>query len=164
MTHEQDSELLLLYAHVKRLEARMEMYALKARCSKKTDQETLFNSLACSFRAQARRLLLQTRGFVAASDDNLNIFIEHELPFLLEQYDRLKQSATSTSRKALMTEADHGLRVGRINRQLSAGNNRKEAAKTYYVCGFCGYIAREKMPSPCPVCTAASQRFIQVSQ
>ncbi len=164
ITQEQENQLLQLYAHVSKEAARMEMYALRAQKDNRADLAQLHTALAISHKAQAHRFLLQVRGTVGDSATNNTQTLSEELPALKTLYQRMAAEADKTNNTALITSSDHSLKINRLLTQMVQKHEQKQPPTTYHVCEFCGFIATEKEPPCCPVCTAASRRFIKVEQ
>lgn len=158
-----EDQLLTLYATLSKEAARMEAYAVRAAKDQRPDLERLFKGFALSHTAQARRILLQVRGFIADSETNLSQVINEELPVFLQAYEAIDQQARQQANKAVATGADHGARIALFNRSLATRHRQVQPETSLYVCTFCGFIAQQQAPVTCPICTAAAHRFTRVA-
>ena len=158
-----EEQLLSLYAQLIKEATRMEMYAMRADKDQRPELAQMYRALTLSHQAQARRILLQVRGFIGHSDENLSQIIDEELPGFLKGYTRCHHQAMETSNKAVATGCDHSLRITQMNLQLAKrAQEERQLPDTFFICDFCGFIASAKLPETCPICTAASRRFKKV--
>jgi rubrerythrin len=160
----QETQLLSFYGQLQKEAARMELYALKATQENKPELQRYFQALFHSFSAQAKRILLQVRGTTQQTSANLEQLLAQELPEISSQCKELFQKAQEQQIKALQTGFDHCTRIAHISHQAGRKLQEGKQYAGYYICDFCGFIATENRPSQCPVCTAASHRFIEVAE
>ncbi|MBM9511961.1 rubrerythrin family protein [Desulfogranum marinum] len=158
-----EEQLLNLYAQLIKEATRLEVYTIRAEKDQRPELAQMYKALTLSHRAQARRILLQVRGFISHSDENLSLVIDEELPGFLTKYERCHQLAVEANNKAVATGCDHALRITQINLQLAKrAQEERQLPDTFFICDFCGFIASAKLPEACPICTAAARRFKKV--
>ena len=158
-----EEKLLNLYAKTKRQEARVQMYAVRAQKDNNTELEHLCEALSVSLKAQAKRILLQIRGFVSDTNKNIENLQSVELAELITQHKEI-EDLTAGQNKALETGSSHSIKINTLNQNLVKQVENGKSTRSYHICDFCGYISRDKIPERCPICTAAPNRFIQVEK
>jgi len=136
------------------------MYALRARQDGRPDLALLFQALAESHSRQGQRFLLQARGFISDSPANIATATEEHLPYLIEAFESLAKKAGRENKRALAIGADHAARIGRMNQNLLNQLRDTPCPRDYHVCDFCGFVAPDRPPERCPICTAPRRRFI----
>lgn len=162
-TKNMEEQSLNLYAKLIKEATRMEVYAMRANKDQRPELSRMYEALVLSLRAQAHRVLLQVRGFIGHSDENLSLVIDEELPTFIKEYARCHHQAVETNNKAIAMGCDHGSRITQINQQLAKrAREQRQLPDTFFICDFCGFIASAKLPETCPICTAASRRFKKV--
>ena len=142
----------------------MEVYTMRADKDQRPELIQMYRALTLSHRAQARRVLLQVRGFIGHSDENLSLVVEEELPQFMKKYAQCHHQGAATNNKAVASACDHASRITQRNLQLAKrALEKRQLPDTYFICDFCGFIASATLPKNCPICTAASRRFKKVS-
>ncbi len=158
-----EEKLLILYAQLVKETARLELYALRAKKDHQAESALLFKAAAASHAAQARRLLMQLRGFIGDTATNLNISIDQEIPTLKQDYEDLGKTAEEEGNKAISTGCDQSMRIEQLNISLAKQLSTDGKITSYHVCDFCGFVATNRTPAQCPICTAQSRRFMEIS-
>lgn len=157
-----EEQLFTLYAKVSRQAARMQVYSLRAKQDGRPEPAALFHALELSYNAQAKRLLMQLRGFISSTEENLKNILEDELPAFAEQYACMGKTAAEEKNKAVTVGCEQAMRITRMNINLAKQLQAGKTPKSFYICDFCGFTTVDKKPESCPVCTATKRRFISV--
>lgn len=158
-----ESKLLELFSHLSRAAERSRVYALRAVKDGQPRQAKLFLALADSKARQARRFLMQFRGSVGPTEENVRTAFVTELPAGLDQYRDLLVDAERSGDRALTTGFRQSAEVDRRTMALKASLGAGTGEVDYFVCDFCGYIATGEPPERCPVCTAGANRFSAIA-
>ena len=158
-----EEQILELYAGLAREAARCELHALRAAKDNRPELAPLFTSLRLSLTMQANRFMMQIRGIVTCTDENLEEVYSKILPSSIEEYEQLARRAEQIGSKALLTGFDHSAKVQRKNSSLYRQVEKDRQPSEFHICNFCGYVSRDSLPQKCPICTAPKKRFIQVA-
>jgi rubrerythrin len=154
-----ENRMLELFARLSRAAERCRLYAMRAVKDGQPRTAKLFLALAESRARQAQRFLVQIRGAVGPTEENLRTAFAVELNEAIDHYRDLLHEAEQTGSKALTTGFQHSLEVDRRTMEFYERLGEETEDADYYVCDFCGYIATDAPPEHCPVCTAAKSRF-----
>ena len=158
-----EEQALNLYAKLIKEATRMEVYAMRADKDQRPELARMYKALTFSHKAQARRVLLQIRGFIGHSDENLSLVIDEELPAFIKAYAKCHHQAVEINNKAIAIGCNHASRITQMNLQLAKrAQELRQLPDTFFICDFCGFIASANLPDTCPICTAASRRFKKV--
>jgi rubrerythrin len=158
-----EDEILELYAGLCREAARCELHSLRAIKDGRPELAPLFKSLGMSLNMQAKRFMLQIRGTITTIDDSIKEVYNQILPGSASEYERLANQAELIGNKALETGFSHSAKIQRKNSSLYRQVASDQQVSKYHVCDFCGYVARNKAPEQCPICTAPKKRFLTVA-
>ena len=158
-----EEKILILVAALYRQASRSTLYALRADKDKRPEMAVFFQALAESHARQAGRFLLQTRGILADTQENVRIASEEELPSFVETFATLHKQAMATNNKALATGCRHSEGIERMSRNLLQQLTDDPQVRSYHVCDFCGFISPDSPPESCPTCTAPKKRFIAIT-
>jgi len=157
-------QLLTLYANLKKEAERCKVYAMRAKKDDLPELSLLLHALALSHNMQARRFLMQLRGSVGTTEENIRTAITEEIPGFIKVYGKMLQEASQEGSRALETGFLHSSAVQQRNIELyDIYDDADERESEYFVCDFCGYIAAGEAPDNCPVCTAPKKRFVRVN-
>lgn len=157
-----EDKLLDLYARLARSSSRSKLFAMRAKKDGRPALAKLFLALAESQAMQAQRFLMQIRGSVKTTDVNEQAVFSSELVRAIEEYSELMAEAEEIGNKALSTGFRHSGNVDKIILTLYKNLNEQNTERDYYVCDFCGYVAKDTPPDNCPICTAPKRRFKKV--
>jgi rubrerythrin len=158
-----EEKLLTLYAKTKRQEARMLMYAIRAQKDQNKALKQLCEALSISMKAQARRILLQIKGYVSSTSRNVENLQSVELPELIAMHKEIAELAAGKN-KALEIGSAHSLKINTLNQSILRQAENGNKIQCYHICNFCGYISSDRVPERCPICIASPDRFIEVAQ
>jgi len=156
--------LLLLIARLYRQASRCAMYALRAEKDGQPAMALYFQALATSHDRQAHRFLLQARGVIDNTKENLATVSQEELPGFMETYEALQQQAMEEGKKGLATGCRQSSGIERMNSNLGQRVDEQKEGQKYYVCNFCGFVSPDKAPLSCPICTAPQTRFLAIER
>lgn len=145
-----------------RAAARKRIYSLRAAQDGHEQMAKLFDAMAISEEAQARRFLLQLRGQTKKTEENIHTAISHEIPALIEEYTDAASAAESEDERAMAAAFSQSSRVEKLYLSLQKKLNPSDQAGSYHICSFCGFIKEKQIPERCPICTAAPNRFVTV--
>jgi rubrerythrin len=148
-----------LFAGLSRTAERSRLYAMRAVKDGQPRLAKLFLALAESKARQAQRFLVQMRGAVGPTAENVRTAFGTELHADIDRYGDLLGEAERAGSKALATGFSHSIEVDRRTMELHERLDRGSEDTAYSVCDFCGYIATGEPPERCPVCTAPRNRF-----
>lgn len=154
-----ENKLLELFSRLSRGAERSRLYAMRAVKDGQPRAAKLFLALADSKARQAQRFLMQIRGAVGPTEENIRTAFNIELNAALDLYRGLLKEAEQAGNKALTTGFLHSSEVDRRTMELHERLGRETGDVDYFVCDFCGYIATGEPPGHCPVCTAGKNRF-----
>ncbi|MEW5914646.1 MAG: rubredoxin-like domain-containing protein [Thermodesulfobacteriota bacterium] len=140
-------------------EARLEVFAQKARAQKQEAAAALLAALAASQRVQARRLTMLLRGKVGDTQDNLEELRRELLPGLIQELAQAVDRADQDGQEVLGTALDQATRVDSGQAALVQRLAAEGQAPEYYLCPVCGWLAAEEAPDKCPVCGALGSKF-----
>jgi len=140
------------------------MYGLRAEKDGHPVTALYFQALASSHQRQADRFLLQSRGFIGDTEENISTVTESELPDFIKTYEALEQEARDEGEKGLATGFRQSLGLERMNRNLGQRVDEQNEGQEYYVCDFCGFISPDRAPDSCPICTAPQRRFTRIAR
>ena len=142
----------------------------------KKAQDEGFTQVAKLFRAAAdaetvhAHAHLRVLGGIRSTQENLQEAIEgegHEFKnmypgFLAEAEEEGNKPAAVSFKNALaVEEVHHGLYSEALN-AVSSGSDLPETK--IYVCKVCGNTVKGQAPDKCPICNAASNKFIEIQQ
>lgn len=161
MNQQTRRHLETVFLEVSRAAARKKIYALRAEQDGKLQLAKLFQAIAISEDAQARRFLLQLRGQTGRTETNRFTAFEEELPELISIYNDAAKAAKKNEERTMESAFSQSAQVERMHLNLHRKIDSREKPCTYYICSFCGFIKEEQIPEYCPVCTAAASRFIE---
>jgi len=146
--------------------ARKKVYAQKARREGRQEVSHLLRAMAQSESVQARRLLNSVRGQIDISDQYISTIFEHELSEIIEEYSQRLGEAQDDENRAMITALSQ-LRAAEKRIQSFYSQETKDIkdkqVEKYFVCQFCGYIAKEGVPEKCPICRAEENGFKEIS-
>ncbi|HHO46954.1 MAG TPA: rubrerythrin family protein [Desulfobacteraceae bacterium] len=154
-----EGKLAELFSSLSRTAERSRLYAMRAVKDGQPRLAKLFLALAESKARQAQRFLVQMRGAVGPTAENVRTAFGTELNADIDRYRDLLGEAERAGSKALATGFSHSIEVDRRTMELHERLGRETEDAAYYVCDFCGYIAVDEPPEHCPVCTAGRNRF-----
>lgn len=157
-----EATLLHILQHVTMSAARKKTFSLRASKEGREELARIFRAMAASEEAQARRALYLLHGPIGESGKNIEEIGSHQLPELQDMYRRLQYEAEQSEAASLLHLAEQEGRVGRKNAVLLKKAANKEAAPSYFVCSFCGYVHENEAPENCPVCQAPKRRFCEI--
>jgi rubrerythrin len=145
-----------------RAAARGQAFAQKAEQEGLSGWARLLRALAEAQAVHARRYLLLLRGKIGATADNLRQAFVEESQARAAEYERLAGEARQAGEKTLAMALTQAVQVERCYAELYAqaggGANGPETG-SYAVCQVCGYIAADRPPARCPVCSAVPEKF-----
>jgi rubrerythrin len=72
------------------------------------------------------------------------------------------EEAEKLGSKALATGFRHSGNVDKITLSLFKNLKEDNSEAQYYVCNFCGFVAKNSPPDNCPICTAPKNRFKKI--
>jgi rubrerythrin len=150
-----------VFLEVSRAAARKKIYALRAEQDRKQQLSRLFQAMAISEDAQARRFLLQLRGQTQKTKVNCITAFEEEIPELIARYNDAAETATKDGERAMELAFFQSARVERMHLHLYKTINKTERQPSYHICSFCGFIKEEQAPDRCPICTTIASRFVE---
>ncbi len=160
MNKQTRNQLELLFLQTSRGAARKKIYALRAQQDGNNALATLFQAIAISEEAQARRFLLQLRGQIQKTTINARGAFEEEIPELIEQYKQAEEIARKEKERAMAAAFSQSARVEQMHQNLYKKLSEDTQKRSYHICSFCGFIKEGNKPDRCPICTAAASRFV----
>lgn len=168
MDKDLQEHLQKLFLEMTRGAARKRIYAMRARQDGNKALASLFSAISNSESAQAARILTQLRGQTGSNEQNCTQTFTDEIPATINLYEQTAQLAEDSHDKAIHNACSQSARVQRMHLSLKKKLDRKStpdenSATSYHVCQFCGFIMAGKAPINCPICTAPTSRFQEIS-
>ena len=160
MKQQTHKHLEIAFLSASRAAARKKIYSLRAAQDGNTQLAKLFEAMAISEEAQARRFLLQLRGQTKKTEENIQTAVSQEIPALIEEYAKAASTAENEGERAMAAAFSQSSKVEKLYLSLHKKLNGSEKECRYHICSFCGFIKEEEIPERCPVCTAAPSRFV----
>ena len=165
MSDTKKHHLAQAFALLSKAAARRTIYSRKAAKEGRPEVARFLRAMSASETVQARRLFNSLIGRVDTSDRYLKTIFEKEIPAILENYSELLDTAPA-ERPALihmlsqLRAAENRLRS--FYSQESKDVNVSKSAR-YFICRFCGYMGTNSPPEKCPICSASSDAFHEIS-
>ena len=139
-------------------QARLEIFAQKARAQKRPRLAALFAALAASAGVHVQRFTMLLRGKVADSEANLDEALHSLLPGLAQGYaDAMAPAQGSPGGGALDQASRATARQQELARALAQD---PESDAAYMLCPVCGWLALGQAPDNCPVCGCIAAKFV----
>jgi rubrerythrin len=108
-------------------------------------------------------------GGINKTEENLKTAIEGEGFEFQQMYPKFLAEAHAEENKAAVVSFKHALAVeeihhGMYNEALEAIQKEADLPDTkIYVCAVCGNTVKEYAPDKCPICSAAKEKFIEIT-
>ena len=123
---------------------------------KENQKARLFRALAAAQQLQADKILLQLRGNLPLTEENITLS-EAALSHIADHF----QSMIMTAAKEGETQAETtALQFAKASMAMKSLLGKAQTADaTYATCTICGYITAGAPPERCPICRAATELF-----
>ncbi|OPZ59709.1 MAG: Rubrerythrin-2 [Deltaproteobacteria bacterium ADurb.Bin510] len=142
---------------------RLKVFAEKAASEDYAQLAKLFAVIAYSEEIKCKRALRLLKE-VGSTEQNLAESFESETKVAGVAYADFIRQAEAAGDTASSSYFAQSKDVEESHARLykeALGHVMDERQTTYYVCGFCGYVADGRLPETCPVCGVARERFVE---
>jgi rubrerythrin len=162
MSDRTEKNLAYAFAAESKAAIRNEAFARKADSEGYTQIGRLFRAISDAESVHARRYLLQMRGKVGSTEENIERAFQNEIKANVEEYPKLIKDASDEGKERALTAFSQSRDVESRHAQLykKAMNDMLSDRETdYWVCQVCGYVSEDEAPDNCPVCGAVKGKF-----
>ena len=152
------------YAGEAKAALRLKLYAKKATDEGYTQMAKLFTVISLSEEIHAIRSLRILKD-VKSTEQNLADAFESEKSTAESTYGEFVKLAEGEGNKPALLHFSQSKDVEEIHANLYKGalnHFMEERETTYFLCGFCGFIADGQLPETCPICGFSKDRFVEV--
>jgi rubrerythrin len=162
MTDKTEKNLAYAFAAESKAAVRNEAFAKKADSEGYAQIGRLFRAISDAESVHARRYLLQMRGKIGSTEENIERAFQNEIKANVEEYPRLIKDASDEGNEKILKAFSQSRDVESRHAQLykKAMNDMLSDRQTdYYVCQVCGYVSEDEAPDNCPICGAVKGKF-----
>jgi rubrerythrin len=162
MPDKTEKNLAYAFAAESKAAIRNEAFARKADSEGYTQIGRLFRAISDAESVHARRYLLQMRGKIGSTEENIEKAFQNEIKANVEEYPKLIKDASDEGKESVLNAFSQSRDVESRHAQLykKAMNDMLADRETeYYVCQVCGYVSEDEAPDNCPVCGAVKGKF-----
>jgi rubrerythrin len=162
MPNKTEKNLAYAFAAESKAAIRNEAFARKADSEGYTQIGRLFRAISDAESVHARRYLLQMRGKIGSTEENIEKAFQNEIKANVEEYPKLIKDASDEGKERVLNAFSQSRDVESRHAQLykKAMNDMLADRETeYYVCQVCGYVSEDEAPDNCPVCGAVKGKF-----
>jgi rubrerythrin len=162
MPDKTEKNLAYAFAAESKAAVRNEAFAMKADSEGYSQIARLFRAISDAESVHARRYLLQMRGKIGSTEENIERAFQNEIKANVEEYPKLIKDASDEGKEKILKAFSQSRDVESGHAQLykKAMNDMLSDRQTdYYVCQVCGYVSEDDAPDNCPVCGAVKGKF-----
>jgi rubrerythrin len=162
MPDKTEKNLAYAFAAESKAAIRNEAFARKADSEGYAQIGRLFRAISDAESVHARRYLLQMRGKIGSTEENIEKAFQNEIKANVEEYPKLITDASDEGKESVLNAFSQSRDVESRHAQLykKAMNDMLADRETeYYVCQVCGYVSEDEAPDNCPVCGAVKGKF-----
>jgi rubrerythrin len=162
MPDKTEKNLAYAFAAESKAAVRNEAFAMKADSEGYAQIGRLFRAISDAESVHARRYLLQMRGKIGSTEENIERAFQNEIKANVEEYPKLIKDASDEGKEKILKAFSQSRDVESRHAQLykKAMNDMLADRETeYYVCQVCGYVSEDEAPEKCPVCGAVKGKF-----
>ena len=162
MPDKTEKNLAYAFAAESKAAVRNEAFAMKADSEGYAQIGRLFRAISDGESVHARRYLLQMRGKIGSTEENIERAFQNEIKANVEEYPKLIKDASDEGKAKILKAFSQSRDVESRHAQLykKAMNDMLSDRQTdYYVCQVCGYVSEDEAPDNCPVCGAVKGKF-----
>lgn len=162
MPDKTEKNLAYAFAAESKAAVRNEAFAMKADSEGYAQIGRLFRAISDAESVHARRYLLQMRGKIGSTEENIERAFQNEIKANVEEYPKLIKDAADEGKEKILKAFSQSRDVESRHAQLykKAMNDMLSDRQTdYYVCQVCGYVSEDEAPDNCPVCGAVKGKF-----
>jgi rubrerythrin len=162
MPDKTEKNLAYAFAAESKAAIRNEAFARKADSEGYAQIGRLFRAISDAESVHARRYLLQMRGKIGSTEENIEKAFQNEIKANVEEYPKLIKDASDDGKESVLNAFSQSRDVESRHAQLykKAMNDMLADRETeYYVCQVCGYVSEDEAPDNCPVCGAVKGKF-----
>jgi rubrerythrin len=162
MPDKTEKNLAYAFAAESKAAIRNEAFARKADSEGYAQIGRLFRAISDAESVHARRYLLQMRGKIGSTEENIEKAFQNEIKANVEEYPKLIKDASDEGKESVLNAFSQSRDVESRHAQLykKAMNDMLADRETeYYVCQVCGYVSEDEAPDNCPVCGAVKGKF-----
>jgi rubrerythrin len=162
MPDKTEKNLSYAFAAESKAAIRNEAFARKADSEGYAQIGRLFRAISDAESVHARRYLLQMRGKIGSTEENIEKAFQNEIKANVEEYPKLIKDASDEGKESVLNAFSQSRDVESRHAQLykKAMNDMLADRETeYYVCQVCGYVSEDEAPDNCPVCGAVKGKF-----
>lgn len=162
MPDKTEKNLAYAFAAESKAAVRNEAFAMKADSEGYSQIARLFRAISDAESVHARRYLLQMRGKIGSTEENIERAFQNEIKANVEEYPKLIKDASDEGKEKILKAFSQSRDVESGHAQLykKAMNDMLSDRQTdYYVCQVCGYVSEDEAPDNCPVCGAVKGKF-----
>ena len=162
MSDKTEKNLAYAFAAESKAAVRNEAFAMKADSEGYAQIGRLFRAISDAESVHARRYLLQMRGKIGSTEENIERAFQNEIKANVDEYPKLIKDASDEGNEKVLKAFSQSRDVESRHAQLykKAMNDMLSDRQTdYYVCQVCGYVSGDEAPDNCPVCGAVKGKF-----
>jgi rubrerythrin len=162
MPDKTEKNLAYAFAAESKAAIRNEAFARKADSEGYAQIGRLFRAISDAESVHARRYLLQMRGKIGSTEENIERAFQNEIKANVEEYPKLIKDASDEGNEKILKAFSQSRDVESRHAQLykKAMNDMLSDRQTdYYVCQVCGYVSEDEAPNNCPICGAVKGKF-----